>query len=340
MSTDPRPSAEPERRPLAVYTDTDGIDAAIGLEMLESAGFDVVRLETRDADEIVEAAREAEALLVGYASLTREMIERMPRLRIAALLSMGVDNVDVDAATEHGVWVTNILGAATEEVAAHALALALQAARAIDRAATATRAGEWRLEGAPPLLPSTSTLGVVGLGRIGRKLAQYARPLFREILGTDPMLPDTEETRAELAALGIRRVSLQELRASSDVLSLHLPLTPDTEGMVDAAFLESMPQGSILVNVSRGGLVDETALVDALDRGHLSGAALDVCAGEPPALDHPFRRHQRVVLTPHIAYLSDRTDREYISRQAANVIALAERGRPETPVNAPALALA
>jgi len=340
MSTDRLLSGDPERRPLAAYTDTDGIDAAVGIEMLEAAGFDVVRLETRDADEIVEAAREAEALLVGYASLTREMIERMPRLRIAALLSMGVDNVDVDAATEHGVWVTNILGAATEEVAAHALALALQAARGIDRAATATRAGEWRLEGAPPLLPATATLGVVGLGRIGRKLAQYAQPLFGEILGTDPMLPDTEETRAELAALGVRRVSLDELRASSDVLSLHLPLTADTEGMVDADFLEAMPRGSILVNVSRGGLVDETALVNALDRGRLSGAALDVCAGEPPALDHPFRRHPRIVLTPHIAYLSDRTDREYISRQAANVIALAERGRPETPVNAPALALA
>jgi phosphoglycerate dehydrogenase-like enzyme len=340
MSTDRPSPGHLARRPLAVYTDTDGIDAALGIDMLEAAGFEVVRLETRDTDEIVEAARDAEALLVGYANLTRDMIERMPRLKIAALLSMGVDNVDVDAATEHGVWVTNILGAATEEVAAHALALALQAARGIDRAATATRAGEWRLEGEPPMLLSAATLGVVGLGRIGRKLAQYAQPLFREILGTDPMLPDDDATRAELAGLGVRRVSLEELRALSDVVSLHLPLTPDTEGLVDAAFLESMPKGSILVNVSRGGLVDETALVDALDRGRLSGAALDVTAVEPAPLDHPFRRHPRVVLTPHVAYLSDRTDREYVSRQAANVIALAERGRPDTPVNDPAVAVA
>lgn len=336
MSTEQNPAdGSGARRPLAVYTDTDDLDPAQAVEMLDQAGFEVVRLETRDAGEIVAAARYAEALLVGYAPITRDMLEQMPQLKIVALLSMGFDNVDVEAAAEHGVWVTNILGAATDEVASHALALALQAARGLDRAAVATRAGGWRLDAEPPLVTTEATLGIVGLGRIGRRLAEFARPLFREIVGTDPMLPDDEVTRAELARVGIRRVGLVELREASDVVSLHVPLTDETERFVDAEFLAAMPAESILVNVSRGALVDEPALVDALDRGHLSAAALDVAAIEPVPADHPFRSHPRVVLTPHIAYLSSRTGREYTSRQARNVISLAEHGRPDTPVNDP-----
>ena len=125
MSTEQNPAdGSGARRPLAVYTDTDDLDPAQAVEMLDQAGFEVVRLETRDAGEIVAAARYAEALLVGYAPITRDMLEQMPQLKIVALLSMGFDNVDVEAAAEHGVWVTNILGAATDEVASHALALA------------------------------------------------------------------------------------------------------------------------------------------------------------------------------------------------------------------------
>lgn len=321
-------------RPLVVYTDTDDIDAAPGVEILESAGFRVVRLETRDADEILSAARDAVALMVGYARITAEMIRSLPRLRIISLLSMGYDNVDVQAATDAGVWVANIVGAATDEVAAHALGLAL-AARSIDRAARGTREGGWRLDDAPKAT-TESTVGVLGLGRIGRRFAEFARPLFAEVLGTDPMLPDDEDTRRDLAAAGIRRVELDELVSASDVLSLHLPLTDETARLVDARFLASMPTGAVLVNVSRGGLVDEAALLDALGSGHIGAAGLDVLVTEPAAQDHPFRTHPKVVLTPHIAYLSSRTGRAYATRQAENVVALFVEGTPRTPVNRPA----
>lgn len=329
MSTDPRP--------LAVFTDTEGIDPAPGIEILEAAGFRVVRLETRDADRIVEAAQDAEALLVGYAPITAEMIERMPRLRIIALLSMGYDNVDVPAATAAGVWVSNILGAATDEVAAHALGLAL-AARSIDRAARTTREGGWNHEHAPKVT-TECTVGVLGLGRIGRRFAEFAAPLFGEVLGTDPMLPDDENTRTMLADAGIRRVGLDELIAASDVLSLHVPLTDETAGLVDADVLAALPEGAVLVNVSRGGLVDEDALLAALDSGHVAGAGLDVLAVEPAASDHPLRTHPHVVLTPHVAYLSSRTGREYATRQAQNVVAVFADGAPRTPVNRPAVTL-
>lgn len=321
-------------RPLAVYTDTDDIDPAPGIELLEAAGFDVVRLETRDPDRIVAAAQDAEALMVGYAPVTADMIRRMPRLRVISMLSMGYDNVDVAAATDAGVWVANLAGAATDEVAAHALGLAL-AARSIDRAARGTREGGWGLAAAPRAT-TESTLGILGLGRIGRRFAEFATPLFGEVIGTDPKLPDDRRTRDDLAAAGIRRVELEELLAASDVLSLHLPLTPETADLVDADFLASMRQGSVLVNVSRGGLVDEAALLAALDSGHLAGAGLDVLATEPPAPDHPFRSHPHVVLTPHVAYLSSRTGRAYATGQARNAVALSTDGAPLTPVNRPA----
>jgi D-3-phosphoglycerate dehydrogenase len=321
-------------RPLALYLDTDDIDPTPGIEMLEDAGFRVERVATHDPDEIVAAAAEAEALLIGYDPITADMIERMPRLRIIAMLSMGVDGVDVQAATDAGVWVSNILGAATDEVAAHALGLVL-AARSIDRAARATRSGEWRVEDAPRAT-TECTVGVLGLGRIGRRFAEFAAPLFGEVLGTDPMLPDDDDTRDMLRRAGIRRVELAELIASSDVLSLHVPLTDETAGMVDAEFLAAMPAGAVLVNVSRGGLIDEAALLAALESGHLSGAGLDVLATEPAPADHPFRTHPHVVLTPHMAYLSSRTGREYATRQAQNVVSLFTDGVPATPVNRPA----
>ncbi|WP_285114159.1 C-terminal binding protein [Leifsonia sp. fls2-241-R2A-40a] len=325
-------------RPLVVYTDTDDIDPAPGIALLEAAGLRVLRLETRDADEIVAAAQEAEALMVGYARITADVIARLPRLRIISLLSMGYDNVDVESATEAGVWVANIVGAATDEVAAHALALAL-ATRSVDRAARTTREGGWGLDAAPKAT-TESTVGVLGLGRIGRRFAEFASPLFAEVLGTDPMLPDDEATRAGLAAAGIRRVELDELLASSDVLSLHVPLTDETAGFVDAAFLAALPAGAVLVNVSRGGLLDEEAVLASLDSGHLSGAGLDVLATEPAPADHPFRTHPRVVLTPHIAYLSSRTGRAYATSQAQNVVALFADGAPITPVNRPVAAAA
>ncbi len=324
------------RRPLAVYTDVDDTDPAPGIALLEANGFEVRVLGTRDPHAIIAGARDADALLPGYASITREVIASLPRLKVVALMSMGFDEVDVEAATEHGVWVTNVPGAATEEVATHALALLLASARQLPFYTASATPGRWneRAATAPPRL-SEQTLGLVGLGRIGREFARLAGPLFGRVVGYDPMLPDTAEVSADLAALGVRRASLEEVRAASDVLSLHLPLTAETAGMVDAGFLAAMPAGSLLVNVSRGGLVDSAALAAALDAGHLAGAALDVLEDEPPAAGHPLLGRDDVVLTPHIAYFSRRTEIEYVRIQAQNAVTMLVTGAPDLPVNAP-----
>ena len=324
-------------RPVAVYTDVDDTDPAPGIRLLEAHGFEVRVLGTRDPREIIAGAQDATVLLPGYASVTREMIEALPRLRLVALMSMGFDYVDLDAASERGVWVTNVPGAATEEVATHALAILLASVRQLRFYTGSATPDDWneRAAAAPPRLSET-TLGIIGLGKIGRELARIAGPLFGAVVGYDPMLPDTDAVRAGLADLGVRRAGLDEVRAGADVLSLHLPLTPETERMVDAGFLAAMPRGSVLVNVSRGALVDHAALAAALDAGHLSGAALDVLEQEPPAPGHPMLGRDDVVLTPHIAYFSARTEVEYVRIQAQNAVTLLETGAPDTPVNRPA----
>ncbi|UGS25969.1 C-terminal binding protein [Microbacterium resistens] len=325
-----------DERPLAVYTDVEDTDPAPGIALLEAHGFEVRVLGTRDPQRIIDGARDAVALLPGYASVTREMIEAMPNLEIIALMSMGFDYVDLDAATEHGVWVTNVPGAATEEVATHALAIMLHSLRQLRFYLASANPADWneRASWAPPRL-SERTLGVIGLGRIGRELVRQAGPLFGRVLGYDPLMPDTPEVRADLDALGVTRTGLDEVRGASDVLSLHLPLTPETAHMVDAEFLAGMPQGALLVNVSRGALIDEEALAASLDAGHLGGAALDVLASEPPQPGHPLVGRDDVVLTPHIAYFSERTEIEYVRIQAQNAVTLHETGAPDSPVNRP-----
>ncbi len=320
-------------QPLAVYTDLDATDFSGGRALLQANGFQVSYLGSQDADTIVSGSRDAVALLVGYATITREMIAEMPRLKIIALMSMGFDNVDVDAATERGIWVTNILGAATEEVATHALALALHVTRGLTFYSDSATNQSWNSRDniTPPRL-SECTLGIIGLGRIGLKLATLARPLFGEIIGYDPLLPDTDETRLRLAEVGVRRESLTNVRSGSTVLSLHLPLTPDTEKTVDEDFLAAMRNDAFLVNVSRGALIDSTALANAVSAGLIAGAALDVLDEEPPRPDHPLLGLPRVLITAHVAYLSTRSDAEYVRMQAQNVVSWSTNGTPDTPV--------
>jgi len=325
-------------RPLAVYTDADDLDPTPGMELLEAHGFRVDYLRTTDPEAIIAGARDAEALLVGYAQISAEMIAALPNLRIIALASSGVDNVDLDAARENGVCVANLPALAAEEVASHAIALALSLLREVPFFAARAAEGDWLSR--PPFAParvSATRLGLVGLGHIGSVTAQQACGLFGEIVGYDPYLPDTPETAAHLASLGVRRVALDELLSTSGVVSLHLPLTDETHHLIDARALAAMPAGSTLVNASRGGLVDPDALRSAIDSGHLRGAALDVLDVEPAPVGHPLVGHPRILLTPHVGYLSDHTLREYIRVQAQNVVSFRERGLPDHTVVAPAL---
>jgi phosphoglycerate dehydrogenase-like enzyme len=308
---------------LAVFVDVVDGELHDGPALLRKAGFEVRHAVARTAGDVAAAAQGATALLTGDAPVTADVLAAAPELRIVATVTAGTDQVDLAAAAERGVWVANVPDAYTEEVAVHALSMILALLRQLPRYDRHVRAGRWDpLEGPRPARPSELTLGLVGLGRIGARLAALARPLFARLVGHDP---------AVSAPDGVDPVGFDQLLADADVISLHVPITPATRGMIGADELRRMRPGALLVNVSRGGLVDETALLEALDRRHLAGAGLDVLTQEPPG-HTPLLRHPAVLLSPHAAFLSARSEREGVARQAANVAAWARTGRPDSVV--------
>lgn len=314
-------------RSIVAITDVGELDPEPAARTLQHAGFEAVLVGSRDPDRIEAAARRAVALITGYARIDGSLLDRLPEVRIVATMSAGVDTVDLDAARRRGVWVCNVPDAATEEVAVHALALMLALLRRLPEYQAHARAGGWGTDLPGPLhRPSTRTLGIVGLGRIGARLAALSRPVFGRILGADPLLPEASWPR------GVERVDLDPLIRQSHVVSLHVPLNEATRHLFDERRLRALPPGAVLVNCSRGEVVDEEALLACVDDGHLAGAGLDVLAAEPPSSESRLLHHPRVIVTPHVAYLSEKSRREYVLRAAQNVIAWYRTGRPLTPV--------
>jgi len=315
------------RAPLAVYTDLDdGDDPTVGMELLRANGFDVDYAQSRDPDVVAVAARNAEALLVGYAPVDDALLERLPKLRVISLLSNGSDNVDVEAASRRGIWVATVGAVASEEVATHAWALTLALIRRLPFFMRSGVEHPWdaRPVEAPRRL-SELTVGVLGLGSIGRRYATFASAAAHRVVAVD--------RPGAVAVPGVDAVPYPELLAVSDVLAVFLPLTDDTRGLLDADALAQMPRGAHVVNVSRGAVVDAEALLAAVDSGQLAGAALDVFAREPLPASHPLLDHPRVITTPHVGFLSDRTDAEYVRRQADAVVSWRANGRPNRAVN-------
>ena len=313
-------------RPLVLFTDETDLDPAPGRALLEAAGCETVlaSLPTR-ADlprELPAGAERAVALVVGYARIDAELLERMPDVRFIATMSAGFDMIDRAAAEARGIWVVNLTDAATEEVAAHALTLILALERDLRGSLAVTAAGGWTDDvTSVPRRLSGLTLGLFGFGRIAQRLAQVAGPSFARVIAHDPFV--TEPVH------GVELVQREELVAQSDVLSLHLPLIPETHGAINSDTFAAMRQGASLVNVSRGELVDPEALTAALDSGAIRGAAVDVLHGEPPAPEHPLRRDPRVLVTPHVAFLSDGSLEHYTLDPARNVLAWLRSGTAE-----------
>jgi D-3-phosphoglycerate dehydrogenase len=324
-------------RPIALYSDPEGVEMSDAVAMLRDAGFEVLVEDLRSEAELIDCVTDARpaALLVTYLPVTDAVLSASAALGIVACSSVGFDHVDLAAAERHGVWVSNVPDAATEEVATHALAMALALARHLPFLDRHVRDGGWDY-GATGMARRLSelTLGVVGMGRIGRRLAGLAAGVFGGVVGYDPFVNDAAWPPE------FPRVELDECLEASNVVSLHLPLSAQTKAMIDATALARMPPGSFLVNVSRGGLIDEHALLAALDSGRLAGAALDVTDPEPPPADSPLRRHPRTLITPHAAWLSQQANDGYVMRQAENVVAWLRDRRPHTPVNNPSEAQA
>jgi D-3-phosphoglycerate dehydrogenase / 2-oxoglutarate reductase len=310
-----------------LVTDADYGRLDIEADVLAAAGLELVTARCRTPADVVAAARDVDALLVQYAPITAEVLAALPRLRLVSRYGVGVDVVDLDAARARGIWVCNVPDYGTVEVALHAVAMLLALLRDLPGHDRNVRAGRWDFRlGATLHRPGDLTLGVVGLGRIGRLTMDRAAPWFGECLGYDPHLPDAAWPA------GVERVALEELFARSDAVTLHLPLSSETHGLVGEDLLGRMPSGAYLVNTARGGLVDTGAVLRALDDGRLAGVALDVLPEEPPPSDHPLLAHPRALVTPHVAWYSEESEVELRRKAALNVVTWARTGRPDHAV--------
>jgi D-3-phosphoglycerate dehydrogenase len=297
--------------------------------ILDEVGAEIVVAPTGSAEEIIALAADVDALLACWKQVPTAALDAAPRCCIVSRYGIGLDNIPVDHATQLGIVVTNVPDFCLDEVAEHTLALIMACGRRIVPHVAATRQGIWNQQLAPgmPRLRG-QTLGLVGYGNIAQAVAQRARALGMEIIAYTPRLaPDA------LAPWGRATNDLNELLAVADYVSLHLPLTPATRGLIDADALRRMKPTAYLINTSRGAIVDENALLAALDQGQIAGAALDVMSSEPPAPDHPLLRHERVIATPHVAFYSEAAIVD-LATKAARHVAQALRGEvPDRVVN-------
>ncbi len=262
-----------------------------------------------------------------------DLLAAAPRLRVVANMAVGYDNIDADAAAAAGVWATNTPGVLHETTADLAFALLLAAARNVVLGDRDTRDGGWRTWSPTAFLghdPFGATLGIVGLGEIGRAVARRARGFGMTVLAaTRTPRPGVERE------LGVEGVSLTELLERSDFVTLHVPYGPETEHLMGPAEFAAMKETAILVNTARGGVVDQDALVEALRTGAIGGAALDVTVPEPLPLDHPLYEFPNVVITPHIGSGSHATRARMAEMAAENIIAVLAGEEPPNPVNRP-----
>lgn len=303
-----------------------------GIAVLREAGLDVEVRTALKGDALREALRGVHALVVRSATkVDAAALEGADSLRVIGRAGIGVDNVDVPAASRRGIVVMNTPSGNAVTTAEHAIALMMALARRLPQAHASVKAGRWTKTGLRGVELCGKTLGVVGLGNIGRLVVERALGLRMQAIAHDPYLPEDVAGR-----LGIRCVPLDELLRTADVVSLHVPLTPRTRNLLDAGALALMKPGALLINTARGGIVDEAALHDALASGRLGGAALDVFASEPPA-GSPLLGLDNVVLTPHLGASTEEAQERVAVEIARQVVEFLGRGAVRNAVNMPPL---
>lgn len=266
------------------------------------------------------------AVIAGAEQYTERIFASCPDLKIVARAGVGYDSVDVAAATRHGVWVTNTPGALEHAVAEATWMMILALRRKLEWHLNVMRSGRWEWQLGTETFHRT--LGVIGVGRIGKLVAQIGRAFGMELLGYDAK-PDPSFA----VAMRMRYVSLRELLASSEVVAIHTPRLPETVGLIRAQELSWMKPTAVLVNTARGGIVDEAALCAALRSGGLAGAALDVYEQEPLPADHPLRTLPNVLLTPHVASATTEASQRVYLQAFDNIIAVLHGKRPPNPLN-------
>jgi D-3-phosphoglycerate dehydrogenase len=301
--------------------------------VVSRAGAELRMASQPTPEGIVAAAKDADALLVTYAKINADMIREMKKCKIISRFGIGVDNVDIEAATRQGIVVTKVPDYCIDEVSDHAMALLLSLVRKIPFSSARAHAGRWEMPAVTPIHRLRGTvLGLVGFGRIPQLVAPKAKAFGIRVMASDPYVPLNVMEQA-----GVGRLEFAELLKISDYISIHSPLLPETHHLFSDEVFRQMKPGSLIVNTSRGPVVDEAALARALDAKQLAGAALDVLEQEPPVSSPLFGR-DNVILTPHTSFYSVESLEELQTKAAEEVVRVLSGQPPRNPVNPEALA--
>ena len=315
-------------RPLIAVTDSVFPSLDPAMAALARLDPQMRMAKSSSADDILAVARDADAILVTYAKLPGELLRQLTRCKAIGRFGLGVDNIDVKLAAELGIVVTYVPDYCMQEVSDHAMALLLALARKVPLSNKLVQSGRWEMPAVVPLRRlAGQVLGLLGFGNIPRALAPKAAAFGLEIIAHDPYVaPEV------FAACGVEAVSFESLLTRADYISVHAPLTPATRGLLGAAAFAQMKRGTMIVNTARGPLIDEAALLAALDSGALGGAALDVVVSEPLPKDSPLLGRDNLILTPHTAFYSVEALEELQTKCAADVARVLSGEPPVYPV--------
>jgi D-3-phosphoglycerate dehydrogenase len=322
------------RHPLIAVSDSVFPNLDPAREVFSRVGAELQLADAATPESILQVARDADALLVTYAEVSAAMIGQMTRCRIIARFGIGVDNVDISAATKSNIVVTRVPDYCIDEVSDHTMALLLALARKIPFANSLVQARRWEMPAVVPLYRLRgSVLGLVGFGRIPQLVTPKAKSFGLKVISYDPLVsPQTMESA------GVVRVDFSELIRVSDYISIHAPLVPETDRLFNAEVFCKMKPTAYLINTARGPIVDEHALASALDAGHLAGAALDVLSQEPPS-NSPLFGRDNVILTPHISFYSAESLIDLQRKAAEEVVRVLTGNMPRNALNPEALKL-
>ncbi|WP_373236385.1 C-terminal binding protein [Cohaesibacter celericrescens] len=316
-----------------VVSDCDHESMKIEKDILAAAGLDFDHKVARTEDEVIAQCKGGNIILNQYGKFDDRVFTALPEVKQIVRYGVGVDNIDLEAATRHGVQICNVPDYGMHEVSDHALALMLSLIRKIPATIDQTRRREWDFRQMAPIRRITDmTIGVLGGGRIGGLFAKKALPLAKEVIVFDPY-----KTELEAATPGVKQVDFEELLSKADVLSIHCPLSDETRGLISAEALKRMKPGAIIINTARGGIVDEAALAEQLLSGALGGAALDCISKEPITQDSPLLDMANVFITPHMAYYSEESSQELKRKVAEEAVRFAKGEPVHYPVNKPAV---
>lgn len=314
------------KRPRIVITDCDHPTVEIEKEILSEIDPEFILAQCNTEDEVIEVAKDADGIINQYAPMNRRVIESLKRCKVIARYGVGVDNIDIEAATEHKIIVANVPDYCIDEVSTHAMALILACARGIALLNSKIREKKWDFTLAKPLFRTQGkTLGLFGLGRIGRMVTQKASGFDFRIIAYDPYVSKVDG--------GIKLVEFSQLLSDSDFVSIHVPLTAETRHSFGENELKKMKKTAYLINTSRGPIVDEKALYQALKNRWIAGAALDVMEKEPPDWNSSLLQLDNLIITPHISFYSEESYVELKTKVAQAVLSVLKGELPRAIVN-------